>query len=271
MEFETHERGHPNIRSYSPEDYKLAKSFTEHMQKELQGGFLKAAILFGSTARKEKTFHEPDIDVLLIINDLTIILSPEVVEAYRIITANTASKICKRLHITTFKLTSFWDYLRNGDPIAVNILRDGVPLYDSGFFEPAQALLFQGRIRPTKESVWTYFTRAPNTIKSAEWHVLQASLDLYWAVIDAAHAALMHHGEVPPSPAHVSDLIYEKLVKRKLCSRREADTMKFFYELSKKITHHQINDISGKEFDSYLVRAKDFVEKMKRIIADRNG
>lgn len=269
MEFETRERGHPNIRSYTADDYKLARTFAEKMQKELQGGFLKAAVLFGSTARREKTFHEPDIDILLIINDLTMILSPEVVEAYRVITANTASKVCKRLHITTFKLTSFWDYLRNGDPVAVNILRDGVPLYDAGFFEPAQALLFQGRIRPTKESVWTYFTRAPNTLKSAEWHVLQGALDLYWAVIDSAHAALMHYGEVPPSPAHVADMIYEKLVKRKLCSRREADTMEFFYELSKKITHNELHDISGKEFDSHLVRAKEFVDIMRRIISGR--
>lgn len=269
MEFETKEKTHPNIRTYSAEDFKLAKEFAEKMQKELQGGFLKAAILFGSTARKEKTIHEPDIDILLIINDLTMILSPEVVEAYRVITRNIASKVSKRLHITTFKITSFWDYLRNGDPVAVNILRDGVPLYDSGFFEPAQALLFQGRIRPTKESVWTYFTRAPNTIKSAEWHLLQASIDLYWAVIDAAHAALMHYGEVPPSPGHVADMINMKLVKNRLCSKREADTMRFFYELSKKITHRQKIEVTGKEYDSYLQTAKQFVDVMEKIISGR--
>lgn len=266
MEFETRERSHPNIRSYSSEDFRLAKTFSEKIQKELEGGFLKASILFGSTARKEKTFHEPDIDILLIINDLTMILSPEVVEAYRVITRNVASKISKRLHITTFKLTSFWDYLRNGDPVAVNILRDGVPLYDAGFFEPAQALLFQGRIRPTKESVWTYFTRAPNTIKSSEWHLLQASLDLYWAVIDAAHAALMHYGEVPPSPSHVAELINAKLVKHRLCSKREVETMHFFYDLSKKITHRQISEITGKQYDEYLKRAKQFVDSMESVI-----
>lgn len=269
MDFETREKTHPNIRSYSSEDFKLAQEFANKIHKELEGGFLKAAILFGSTARKEQTFHEPDIDMLLIINDLTMILSPEVVEAYRVITRNIASKVSKRLHITTFKLTSFWDYLRNGDPVAVNILRDGVPLYDSGFFEPAQALLFQGRIRPTKESVWTYFTRAPNTIKSSEWHLLQASLDLYWAVIDSAHAALMHYGEVPPSPSHVSDMITTKLVHRKLCSGREAETMTFFYDLSKKITHRQISGITGKQYDEYLKRAKSFVDIMERIIEGR--
>ena len=56
MEFETKERNHPNIRSYNTADFKLAKEFAEKIQKELEGGFLKAAILFGSTARKEKTF-----------------------------------------------------------------------------------------------------------------------------------------------------------------------------------------------------------------------
>lgn len=269
MEFQTKEKTHPNIRSYKAEDFKHAKEFAEKIQKELEGGFLKAAILFGSTARKEETYHEPDIDVLLIINDLTLILSPEVVEAYRVITRNVASKVSKRLHITTFKLTSFWDYLRNGDPVAVNILRDGVPLYDAGFFEPAQALLFQGRIRPTRESVWTYFARAPNTIKSSEWHLLQATIDLYWAVIDAAHAALMHYNEVPPSPSHVSDMIMEKLVSKRICSRKEAETMKFFYELSKKITHRQKNTVTGKEYDGYLLRAKGFVDVMKRVISGR--
>jgi len=269
MEFETKEKAHPNIRSYSSGEYTLAKEFSEKIQKELEGGFLKAAVLFGSAARQEKTYHERDIDVLLIINDLTMILSPEVVEAYQIITRNTATKVSNRLHITTFKLTTFWDYLRNGDPVAVNILRDGVPLYDSGFFEPAQSLLFSGRIKPTKESVWTYFTRAPSTIKSAEWHLLQASIDLYWAVIDAAHAALMHNGEVPPSPGHVAEMINQKLAKKKLCTKKEAETMKFFYDLSKKITHRQIMQITGKQYDEYLKRAKRFVDIMKGIIAGR--
>lgn len=272
MEFKVRQRRHPNVPRYPTGDYQLAERFSILLKKEL-GEFVKTIVLFGSAARAsehkqkpEKGLHEHDVDILVIVNDLTLVLSPEVVEAYRIITENTAAKVSKRLHITTMKLTSYWEYVRNGDPVAINMLRDGVPLQDVGIFEPMQMLLFQGRIRPTKESVWNYYARAPATILNANWHVLQASLDLYWAVVDAAHAALMKTGEVPPSPEHVSEMIYQKLVKTGSVPKRYADIMKFFYGLSRQITHREIRDIPGRKFDEYHALAKDFVETMKRFI-----
>ena len=152
MQFRVRQRRHPNIPKYPGEGYKLALKFSDLLKKELSQ-FVKVIVLFGSTARhaEEKSIYEPDIDVLVIIDDLSIIMSPEVVESYRVITENLAVKVSKRLHITTMKLTSFWEYMRNGDPVAINMLRDGVPLFDVGVFEPMQMLLFQGRIRPSKE------------------------------------------------------------------------------------------------------------------------
>ena len=275
MEFKVKQRRHPNVPRYPTADYQLSERFSASLRKEL-GDFVKAIVLFGSAARaaehrekQDTSLHEHDIDVLVIVNDLTLVLTPEVVEAYRVITESTASKVSKRLHITTMKLTSFWDYMRNGDPVAINMLRDGVPLFDVGIFEPLQMLLFQGRIRPTKESIWNYYARAPATLANANWHVLQASLDLYWAVIDAAHAALMKMGEIPPSPEHVADLVHEKLVKPGHVAKRYADTMRFFYELSKKITHREVRDIPGKSFDQYRELAQDFVNAMKKVIEGR--
>lgn len=162
--------------------------------------------------------------------------------------------------------TSFWEYARAGDPVAVNILRDGVALIDTGFFEPVQALLIQGRVRPTHESVWSYFGRAPRTLLNSKWHVMQATLDLYWAVIDAAHSALMHEGAIPPSPEHVSDLLEEKLVKKKLLEQKYADIMEKFYKIMKGITHREIKEVTGKEYDGYLKEANTFVERMKKFI-----
>ncbi len=259
---------HPNISRYNTDEYDVAKKFAERIKKEL-GDFLKSVVLYGSAARSEKTHRTRDIDVVMIIDDLTSVLSPEVIEAYRVITERTASNTSKRLHINTLKLTSFWDYVRHTDPVAVNMLRDGVPLIDVGIFEPVQMLLFQGRIKPTKESVMTYYTRAPATIKNSEWHVLQACLDLYWAVIDSAHAALMKVGEVPTSPRHVSKLIDQKLVKRKLVPKKCVATMDFFYQLSKKITHREVANIPGKKWDQYKAEAEEFVRYMKKVIEQR--
>ncbi|HLC33109.1 MAG TPA: nucleotidyltransferase domain-containing protein [Candidatus Nanoarchaeia archaeon] len=270
MDFKIKSRPHPNIPKYHSDDFDLAKKFAQAMEREL-GAFLKAAILFGSVARNETpTVSERDIDVLVIINDLTAILSEEVVQSYRVITENLASRVTRRLHITTLKLTTFWEYVRNGDPIALNMLRDGVPLYDSGFFEPVQHLLFEGKIRPSKESVWLYFARAPATLNNAKGQILQATVDLYWAVVDSAHAALMHHGEVPPTPAHLPEMIERKLVRTGLVNHKYADIMNSFYDLHKRITHRQVAEISGKQFDEYRATAEEFVKIMQSVVERRN-
>ena len=269
MQFKVHTKTHPNIPKYPSTDYDFAKKFAEQLHKEL-GDFVKAIILFGSTAREEKPLYgERDIDLLIIINDLTLIMSSEVIQSYRVIVENTASKISKRLHITTLKMTSFWEYVRIGDPIAINMLRDGVPLYDAGFFEPVQQLLFQGRIRPTKEAIWTYFARAPATVHNADWHILQATLDLYWAVVDSAHAALMKMGEVPPTPGHIAEMIHQKLVKTGHVSQKYSEMMDVFYKLQKKIIHREIQEITGKQFDEYKRQAQDFVKVMQKVVEQK--
>jgi uncharacterized protein (UPF0332 family) len=129
-----------------------------------------------------------------------------------------------------------------------------------------QALLFQGRIRPSQESVWTYYSRSPATLYNSKWHILQATLDLYWSVIDASHAALMTVGEIPPSPSHVCDMLQEKLVKEHKLEQKYVDIMKKFYELSRGILHRQIQEVTGTQFDGYYLEAKAFVDRIKEFI-----
>ncbi len=264
MKFDIPRKEHPNLERYYKEDIDAAYRFANEIYKEL-GSFIRAVVIFGSTARRTKG-PGGDIDILVIIDDLMISFSPEVVEAYRLIVQKTIVRISTKLHITTLRFTSFWEYMRNGDPIAINLLRDGVALIDSGFFDPLQALLKRGRIRPTQESIWTYYTRAPNTLHNSKWHLLQAVIDLYWAVIDAAHAALMKIGEIPPTPEHVADLMEQKLVKRKLLEHKYVVVMRNFYKLMKMVTHREIVEIKGEEFDRYHKIAEDFVQRMRRLI-----
>ncbi|MBI2138747.1 nucleotidyltransferase domain-containing protein [Candidatus Woesearchaeota archaeon] len=254
----------PNLELYKQTDIDICYRFTRDAIKEF-GKFVKAVVLFGSTARRTKGPHS-DLDVLMVIDDLSLNLTDDLTEAYRIIVQKLIAKNSVRLHITTIRFSSFWDYLRNGDPVAINILRDGVALLDSGFFEPVQELLRRGRIRPTEEAIWTYYIRAPNTLHNSKWHLLQATVDLYWAVIDAAHAALMKHGETPPSPEHVADLLHDKLARHKLIEEKYVHIMRNFYRLSKMITHRELTEVKGEEFDRYYKEAEEFVQRMKKFI-----
>lgn len=265
MEFDIKKSENPNTRKYEKEDLQLAYDFSKRVYDEF-GQLVKAIVLFGSTAKYGKKSSKGDIDILVIVDDVSMVMTREIIETYRIITEKTIVKVSPRLHVTSIKLSTFWEYIRSGDPVGMNILRSGVPLLDTGFFEPLRALLIRGRIRPSPEAIWTYFARAPRTVHNAKWHVLQALLDLYWAVIDAAHAALMKLGTTPPSPDHVAEMLNEKMVKPKIITKRYSDIMAKFYKLQKDITYRNVKDVSGKQFDLYVKDAEDFVNEMERVI-----
>lgn len=267
MQFSIKSRPNPNSVHYSRTDIDLARDFSKYMIGEF-GEFLRSIVIFGSLARRKKA-NNHDIDVLVVVDDVRINLTAEIVEAYRIMTQNHVTKVSNRLHIITMRLSSFWEYLRIGDPVAINILRDGFPLLDTGFFEPFQMLLFQGKVRPSLESIWTYYLRSPKFLESSRRHLRDATLDLYWACIDAAHAALMSYGQTPPSPEHVGKMVDDVFVKQGLVEKRYAEIMHNFYKLMKYIEYRKIEEISGSEFESYYKSAEGFVTKMHSLI-DKN-
>ena len=251
-----------------PEDMKLARIFAKKVYDEM-GSLVQALILFGSVTRKHIT-KTNDIDILIVIDDVHIRLTPDVIETYRIIISKIiADTDPKRLHIQSMKLSSFWEYVRAGDPVAINILRDGIALIDTGFFDPLQALLDNGRIRPSREAIWNYFTLSYASESRAKQHLLTAIVDCYWAAIDSAHAALMSIGEVPSTPSHVADILEEKMVKKGLIEKRYADIMRQLYLTSKSILNRDKKDYTGVDYDKYKKLSQQFVNRMKTFIEKR--
>ena len=239
----------------------IAYRYSKEVHEEF-GELIKAIVLFGSAAKHTQT-PDSDIDILMVLDDLSVVWSKELIETYRIISEKKIANISKRLHVTTIKLTTFWDHMRNGDAIGINILREGVALIDTGFFTPLQHLLGMGRIRPSAESVWNYFSKSEMTLHNSRNHLISASIDLYWACIDAAHAALMRVGVIPPSPEHVADMVEAKLVKPGHLEKSHVQTIRYFYKLYKSITHRKIDDIAGTQYEKYYASADDFVRAVK--------
>ena len=107
---------------YKKDELDIATQFSNELRKEMKS-YLNAVILFGSSARKN-AMPSSDIDVLVVINDLSIVVTRDVADAYRIVIQRIIQKVSRRLHVVTLRLSSFWDYMRNGDPIAINMLRE---------------------------------------------------------------------------------------------------------------------------------------------------
>ena len=248
---------------HTKEEFDTARKFSQKLYRVF-GEFIRAIVLFGGESDNKK---KRDIDLLVVLDDVRIKFTEDLVETYRIILEKTVSDVDpKRLHIQSMKFSSFWEYVRVGDPVATNILRYGVALIDTGFFDPLQALLDQGRIRPSNESIQTYFALAPGDITRSKQHILSAVVDLYWAAINSTHAALMRYGEIPPTPAHAAELMQKTLIKKRILTQKSGRTMQQLYKLFKGITNRDVKEISGKDYDKYRKDTEMLVKEVKKYL-----
>ena len=248
------------------ENYAKAYDFALKVYKRFKE-IIKTIVLFGTVA-KQVPKKESDIDIIIIVDDCTIDWDQELIAWYREELAKIIAKqpYKERIHVSTVTLTTFFDQVRIGDPVVINILRYGHALLDfGGFFEPLKVLLARGKIRATPEAVYTVLTRAPDHLAKARYNLLSSIEALYWAMVDAAHAALMAIGEIPPSPDRIPDMLLVNFVKPRIIPKKYVDWFQELYELAKDIVHGKKLDISPAEFEKQEKRAQEFLKTMVNI------
>jgi len=250
----------------------IAMDFATKCYKRF-GKSIKSIVLFGSTAKRTATAGS-DIDIVLIIDDVTVNWDQELVGWYReeldkIIKSNPYEK---DLHINTIKLTTWWDDLLRGDSVVINILRYGEAMIDlAGFFEPLKFLLMHGKIRPTPESIYTSLQRAPLHIQQSKLAELGAIEGLYWAMVDSAHAALIALNVSPPSPEHIPSDLKEHFVNTGKLNVKYVAWYRDLLMLHKKIVHKEIHDLKGVEIDDWQQKTQEFLDMMVKLVKDIVG
>jgi len=246
-------------------DYKLAYDFAAKAYKQF-GPVVLSIVVFGSVAKGEAR-KESDIDIVIIVDNVSMIWGEEVISWYRENLFNIMKKepARDRLHINTVTLSTFWDNVRVGDPAIINMLRYGVALVDLGFFEPLKYLLYLGRIGPTAESIYTTLNRTPWHMLRARVKTLSAVEDLYWAMVDSSHAALMIHGYTPPSPEHVPEMLTEAFVSKKKLSKLYIEWYNELYKLAHDIKNNVVHKIAGEDYDKLMRRTHEFTRVMEKL------
>jgi len=236
---------------------------------------IKAIAMFGSSI-KQKTTSKSDIDLVIIIDDCTVNWDDELIAWYREELAKlmAAQNYKKELHINTVTLTAFWEEVRAGEPLVINVLRYGEPLIDlGGFFDPLKVLLAKGKIRPSPEAIFTTMQRSGQHLIRANSNILNSIEGFYWAMVDASHAALMARKVVPPSPEHLQELLTEVFVKRGLLKDKYVSWYEETRKLAKEIAYGNINKVSGNKLEELEERTNQFVsalhELTKALIKDQ--
>lgn len=251
------------------DEHDVAMDFATKVQKKFDH-LVKASVLFGSqTQGQNSAVPGSDIDIILIIDDVSIDWDLELVSWYReelskIISMQTEGKT---LHVNTVKLSTWWEDLMHGDPVVINILRYGEPLIDYGsFFNPLKALLLKGKIKSTPEAVHAALRRAPGHIARSKIAEMGAIEGVYWAFVDAAQAALITAGKLPPTPEHVPQMLKETFVDSGMLKMFYVKAFRDVYFLHKRIAHGELQDIKGNDIDEWQEIAEKFLGEMTRII-----
>jgi predicted nucleotidyltransferase/uncharacterized protein (UPF0332 family) len=229
---------------------------------------VKSVVLFGSSVKQEEVARS-DIDVVIIIDDATIVWDQELIAWYRqeldeLLRKNPYNK---SLHINTIKLTTWWEDLMRGDPVVLNILRYGESLIDfGGFFEPLKFLLLNGKIKATPEAIYDCLQRAPQHLMRSRAAELNAIEGLYWAMVDSSHAALIAAGINPASPEHVPNDLKEVFTDKGLLKTKYLVWYRDLLVLHKQIAHGEITELKGVEIDDWQERTKEFVRVMAELV-----
>jgi len=234
---------------------------------------IKSVILFGSLAKKRISLGS-DIDIILIIDDVSLNWDQELIAWYReeldkLILENPYRA---SLHINTTKLSTWWQDLLKGDPVILNILRSGEPILDyGGFFEPLKYLLIQGKIKGTPEAIYTCIQRAPTHLARSRAYELKTIEGIYWAMVESAQAALMAANYFPPSPEYITGDLKTAFVDSGKLKAKYALWYRDIQELHKKIEHGQLKDLKGIEIDEWQERADEFMKLMIGLVKGSIG
>ena len=234
--------------------------------------YIVSYVAAGSIFRGEKS---NDIDVFVIIDDTDVkrMSRVELKDKLRGLIQNMGfnaadlTGVKKQFHIQTYILTDFWESLKEAHPVMFTLLRDGVPLYDRGVFTPWRLLLKMGRIRPSPEAIDVQMDIGSRMVESAKNRLVNiVMLDLFYAVLNPAQAALMLYGIAPPTPKETVKLLQEVFVKReKILEQKYVDILENIRLKFKEIEHGKTKRVSGKEIDKMMDDTEIYLKRIKKL------
>jgi predicted nucleotidyltransferase/uncharacterized protein (UPF0332 family) len=249
------------------EDQDIALDFATKSYEKF-GKIIKSVVMFGSAAKKKQE-KGSDLDIILIVDDCSVQWDQELVAWYReelgkLIRHNPYKRA---LHITTVRLSTWWQEMLRGEPVIINMIRYGQPIIDfGGFFTPLKVLLAQGKIKSTPESIYIMLNRAPMHLARTKIALINSIEGMYWAMVDSSHAALVAAKQVPPSPEKIPELLKETFVNRRWLDSKYISWYQEVYKLSHAILHGTVNEVHASQIEQLQQKTDLFLREMAKLV-----
>lgn len=253
------------------ERFKIAQKFAKELIKKFKKN-VKSVIVYGSVAKGKHT-KKSDIDIFVIIDDTKIErdIPTEVKDRIWNELISIAKETDKRITIQAFMfLTEFWESVRGVEPVLMDVLRSGLPVYDVGVFMPAKRMLNRGKIPTTRESVEKKMYAAPQFVEYAQARIKSVAHYLEQAMAAAGQAPLMYIGKVPPAKEDVPRQLNDYFVKEKLLEEKYVKDAEKLHDFAKEVEYMNKKDLNnlGIRVDEYIKMANRFVKRMNKLVRE---
>jgi len=233
--------------------------------------YILSIILVGSTSRG--TMHEfSDVDLSFVIDDTDVkkMSRHEVLARLRGMILQMASQTGFQFNIQVYLLTDFWQSLKDTQPVIFSMVRDGVPLYDTGMFMPWRTLLKTGKMKPSPEAVDQFFKTGRLLIEDVNNSIKEIVIErLFLSMFNPAQAATMLVG-IPPTHHGDTPKVFKKYFvdEYKLIEPKYVDYLNEVLELRKGVEYGKISEISPEKFLEQMNHAKEFQDRMDKLFKD---
>ncbi|MFA5743252.1 MAG: nucleotidyltransferase domain-containing protein [Candidatus Nanoarchaeia archaeon] len=233
--------------------------------------YILSIILVGSVSRG--TMHEhSDVDISFVIDDTDVkkMSRHEVLARLRGMILQMAAQTGFEFNIQVYLLTDFWQALRDTQPVIFSMVRDGVPLYDTGMFMPWRTLLKTGKMKPSPEAVDQFYKTGRLLIEDVNNSLKEIVIErLFLSMLNPAQAATMLVG-IPPTHHGDTPKVFKKYFvdEYKLIEPKYVDYLNEILELRKGVEYGKIKEISPEKFLEQMNHAKEFQDRMDKLFND---
>lgn len=244
------------------------EEFSDKLNEKLEDK-VKVVAVWGSVPKGEHGY-DSDIDTLVILDDTKLKkdVPDDAKKKIRKKVTDLAKDTDERITIQYFPfLTDFWDSLRKGEPLAIEAIRNGESVYDTGIFMPAKRLLERGKISGTQESVKKRLKMAAAGYKKAEKN-FKSSIPhkLEQAMANAGQAPIMLSGKAPPAKENVPDTLEEMFVDQGMLEEEYVEIGRDIYEFAD-TGEKEPDEITGQAVEEHLEKTDDFVRRMHKLVS----